>query len=234
MRSSRPPTISNSATAPMHRPCELRGLPLPGDELAIAYARDRDLLAAAVREAGALALTFFKGSPKQWAKGMSSVVCEADIAVDDFLRQRLAGNGYGWLSEETEDDPARLAVETVWIVDPIDGTRSYLAGRADWVVSAALAVQGRPVLGALYAPVSDELFLATAGGGATCNATPIAPNGGVGLDGAKIGAPKRVFEQLARANLNVNAMPRIGSLALRLPPLPAGGGGGGFCRGGGQ
>src|SRR4051812_19086808 len=111
--------------APMPRPCAWRASPLPVDEAPIALARERDLLTAAVREAGALALTFFKSSPRQWAKGETSVVCEADIAVDDFLRRRLAGGRYGWLSEETEDDPARLKTDTVWIVDPIDGTRSF-------------------------------------------------------------------------------------------------------------
>jgi len=191
---------------------------LPAADRVIDRAPERDLLAAAVREAGALALTTFRCSPKQWRKGASSVVCEADIAVDDFLRGRLAGSGHGyaWLSEETEDDPARLNANTVWIVDPIDGTRSYLACRPDWVVSAALAVDGRPVLAALYAPVTEELFLATAGGGATRNAVPIAASSGAGLTGAKIGGPKRMFERLGEINVPFSAMPRIGSLALRL------------------
>jgi myo-inositol-1(or 4)-monophosphatase len=180
--------------------------------------RERDLLATAVREAGALALKTFQNSPKQWAKGETSVVCEADIAVDLFLRERLlgAGSGYGWLSEETEDNAVRLNTARTWIVDPIDGTRSYLAGRPDWVISAALAVNGRPVLAALFAPVSEELFLATAGGGATRNAVAIAANPGQALDGAKVGAPKRIFDQLAELQIHVKAMPRIGSLALRL------------------
>jgi myo-inositol-1(or 4)-monophosphatase len=195
---------------------------LPVDDLAIDQARERDLLAAAVREAGALALTFFRTSPKQWPKGESSVVCEADIAVDDFLRRRLAREGYGWLSEETEDDPARLNASQVWIVDPIDGTRSYLAGRADWAVSAALVVAGRPVVAALFVPVSEELFLATAGGGSTCNAVPIKASAGDRLDGARIAGPKRMFDLLAQLKLNVDATPRIGSLALRIARVAQG------------
>jgi myo-inositol-1(or 4)-monophosphatase len=191
---------------------------LPAADRTIDRTRELDLLAAAVREAGALALTTFGASPKQWRKGESSVVCEADIAVDDFLRGRLAGSGhgYGWLSEETEDDPARLGASTVWIVDPIDGTRSYLAGRPDWVISAALAVDGRPVLAALFAPVTEELFLATAGGGATRNALPIGASSGDSLDGAKVGGPKRIFERLAELHIPVSPMPRLGSLALRI------------------
>jgi myo-inositol-1(or 4)-monophosphatase len=68
----------------------------------------RDRLAGAMREAGALALKTFRGEIKSWTKGASSPVSEADIAVDALLRERLlAIHDAGWLSEETEDDPAR-------------------------------------------------------------------------------------------------------------------------------
>src|SRR5436305_15030457 len=101
--------------------------------------RMRDQLVAAVREAGALALLTFRTALKSWIKGRSSPVTEADLAVDALLRERLlAVRPVGWLSEETEDDPARLAESEVWVVDPIDGTRAYLAGSSDWAVSAAL------------------------------------------------------------------------------------------------
>jgi myo-inositol-1(or 4)-monophosphatase len=130
----------------------------------------RDRLALAVREAGAVALRTFRRQPVSWIKGASSPVSEADLAVDALLRERLLSiRDAGWLSEETEDDPARLRREEVWIVDPIDGTRGYLAGLPDWVVAAALVRAGRPLVAALYAPVSDELFLSVAGEGATLN-----------------------------------------------------------------
>src|SRR5580693_10479262 len=108
------------------------------------------------------------GTPvKNWTKGESSPVSEADIAVDRLLYERLigAGSGFGWLSEESVDDPARLAARFVWIVDPIDGTRAYIAGLPEWVVSAALVDNGRPVAACLFAAVSDEFFSAIAGGG---------------------------------------------------------------------
>jgi myo-inositol-1(or 4)-monophosphatase len=178
----------------------------------------RDLLVDAVREAGALALKAFRGTIKQWAKGKSSVVCEVDLAVDKLLRDRLtgSGSGYAWLSEETEDNPVRLNAKTVWIVDPIDGTRSYLAGRVDWSVSAALAIDGRPVLAALFAPATEEFFLGTAGGGATLNGAPIAVNSTTGPMGPKVAGPKQFLKRLAETNANMVQMPRIGSLALRL------------------
>jgi myo-inositol-1(or 4)-monophosphatase len=172
-----------------------------------------------MREAGELARVTASRPLKHWTKGHDkSPVSEADIAVNDLLRTRLTAltPGAGWLSEETEDDPARLNAKTIWIVDPIDGTRSYLAGREDWAVSAALAVDGRPVLAALYAPATTEFFLAVAGEGATLNGAPIAANSGTGLAGAKVAGPKRFLEWLAEVDPQVVSMPRIGSLALRL------------------
>jgi myo-inositol-1(or 4)-monophosphatase len=201
---------------------------LPAGDPPTIGAGTRDLLVDAVREAGTLALQSFRGSIKQWAKGQSSVVCEVDLAVDKLLRERLTGgangsaNGIGWLSEETEDDPARLKARAVWIVDPIDGTRSYLAGREDWAVSAALAVDGRPVLAALFAPATAEFFLSVAGEGASLNGAPIAANPGTDFAGAKASGPKRFLTWLAELNPQVVPMPRIGSLALRLARVAQG------------
>ena len=179
--------------------------------------RDRERLAAAVKEAGAIALSFFREPLRSWTKGEGdSPVTEADIAANDLLHQRLVSAGDGWLSEESENDPTRLDARRVWVVDPIDGTRAFIAGREDWSVSAALVVDGRPVVAALYAPVTDELFLATAGGGATRNDAPIRASAGASLDGARIAGPKRMLERIAQHGPGIVAMPRVHSLALRL------------------
>src|SRR5207245_9350922 len=205
----------------MRRACAWRVSPLPADDIDRALVRDR--LAAAVREAGALALDMFRGRPASWIKGASSPVSEADLAVDALLRERLrAIHEAGWLSEETEDDPARLQRAEVWVVDPIDGTRAYLAGLADWVISAALVDAGRPVVAALYAPVTDELFLATAGGGATLNGAPIRTSSGDGLAGARFSGAKRRLDSLAAIEPRIETTPRIPSLALRLARVATG------------
>src|SRR5207302_10969575 len=122
-----------------------------------ATGRDAALLKDAVREAGALALSLFRTELKNWTKGASSPVSEADIRVNDLLETRLraATADYGWLSEESADNEARLDKNRVWIVDPIDGTRGYLAGREDWCVSVALVEQGSTVLAAVFAPATD-------------------------------------------------------------------------------
>jgi myo-inositol-1(or 4)-monophosphatase len=184
----------------------------------------RDRLAIIVREAGAMALTASKGDLKRWIKDGNSPVSEADIAVNDFLAARLPPlrPGAGWLSEETEDDLRRTDAGEVWVVDPIDGTRAYLDGRPDWAISIALVEQGRPSLAALYAPVTDELFLAVRGGGATLNGASIVATSGEGLDGARIAGPKRQLDLLSRLNPGVQPQPKIHSLAMRLARVGSG------------
>lgn len=178
---------------------------------------DAALLAATVREAGALALSMFRTELREWTKGASSPVSEADIAVNELIRARLqsATPGYGWLSEESVDDPARLDRRLVWIVDPIDGTRAYLAGREDWCVSVALIGDAKPLLAAVFAPVSGEFFFAARGGGAALNGVPIHASAGTRLDGAKVAGPKPLLEGLPLPP-GLRPEPRIGSLALRL------------------
>ena len=194
---------------------------MPVDDIDRALVRDR--LASAVREAGALALHMFRGRPASWIKGASSPVSEADLAVDALLRERLlAIRDAGWLSEETEDDPARLQRAEVWVVDPIDGTRAYLAGLAEWVIAAALVRFGRPLVAALYAPVSDELFLSVAGGGATLNGAPIRASTGDQLAGATFSGAKRRLDSLAAVEPRIVTAPRIPSLALRLARVATG------------
>jgi myo-inositol-1(or 4)-monophosphatase len=175
-------------------------------------------LASVVREAGAFARAASANPIKTWVKEHNSVVSEVDIAVDQLLKERLAAlvPEAGWLSEESEDDPARLAAPRLWIVDPIDGTRSFIAGRADWTISVALVEGGRPVVAGLYAPVSEELFLAVAGAGATRNGTPIKATAGGMIEGARIAGPRGFLDRLTKVVPAFVVLPRIQSLALRL------------------
>jgi len=187
---------------------------LPGSDSAAL----RGSLEAVMREAGDLARATVRGPFKRWTKGDDdSPVSEGDIAVNDLLRARLSAlaPGAGWLSEETEDLPDG-ALPLAWIVDPIDGTRAYISGRADWTISVALVEHGRPVLAALYAPVTDEMFLALRGAGAALNGAPITANRGETLERAKLAGPKRYLDTLAGFNAGILAQPKVHSLALRL------------------
>ena len=181
-------------------------------------ARDAALLRDSVREAGALALSLFRTELKNWTKGASSPVSEADIRVNDLLERRLrsATPDYGWLSEESVDDEQRLGKDLVWIVDPIDGTRGYLAGREDWCVSVALVEDAAPVLAAVFVPASDEFFFATRGQGAFLNDVPVRAAAGTELDFSRVAGPKPLVERLSPSGDDIVLHPRIGSLALRL------------------
>jgi len=162
-----------------------------------AWAADRALLEDAVREAGAIALGFFRGALQHWEKNPGDPVSEADHAVDDFLRRHLlaARPGYGWLSEETEDDPARLGRRRVFVVDPIDGTRSFIKRVPEFTICAAVVEDGRPAVGAVYNPATEEMFAATLGAGATLNGTPIRVSDRPGFAGARLLSGKRMFER---------------------------------------
>ncbi|HSI41835.1 MAG TPA: 3'(2'),5'-bisphosphate nucleotidase CysQ [Xanthobacteraceae bacterium] len=180
-------------------------------------------LAEAAVAAGALALDMFRGGVKSWSKHNDSPVTEADIAADRLLHARLTALAphYGWLSEESVDAPARLERRRLWIVDPIDGTRAFMAGGPDWAVAVALVEDGRPIACALYAPVTEELFVATRGGGATRNGQALRSSGRAQLEGARAAGPGPWLDHLAQA-AGVERAPRIRSLALRLARVATG------------
>jgi myo-inositol-1(or 4)-monophosphatase len=184
----------------------------------------RDRLATVVREAGEIALVSSKKPLKRWIKSGDSPVSEADIAVNDFLVTRLAALApqAGWLSEETEDDLVRTESGALWVVDPIDGTRAYLDGRADWTISVALVEDGRPSLAALYAPVTDEMFLGERGRGATLNGIRLRASAGDTLNGARLAGPQSYLNRLAQMSPQVLPHAKVHSLALRIAKVAAG------------
>jgi myo-inositol-1(or 4)-monophosphatase len=197
---------------------------LPVTEIPVTPAQHADRLVEAVRATGALTMTMFGSPVKQWIKGKNSPVCEADVEADLLLRQRLMGEtpDYGWLSEESTDDPARLAARRVWVVDPIDGTRGFIAGHPDWAISVALVEEGRPVVAALFAPATDELFLAVKGEGATRNGRALRASVGASLDGACIAGPQRRLERLSAIAPGIRPVVKIHSLALRIARVATG------------
>lgn len=193
--------------------------------MAASRADDLALLRAAADEAGALALGYFGHAQKTWTKGVDSIVGEADIAVDERLGAilRTARPDYGWLSEETADSPDRLGRRSVFVVDPIDGTRAFVAGRKEWTVSLAVVEDGRPVVGVLVAPALGESFHGVAGEGAFLNDAPIHVNAAGRLDGARYASSRRYAKAIAEATGLVTGDVRyIPSLAYRLAAVAAG------------
>jgi len=181
-------------------------------------------LTAVLREAGELARATARRPFKRWTKGAdASPVTEGDIVVNDFLHERLLKLvSAAWLSEESQDHVRDSASPLVWIVDPIDGTRSYISGRADWTISVALAEYGRPLIATVYAPVTDEIFVAVLGKGATLNGATIRVTPGETLVGAKFAGPKRYLDRLSDISPQIVAQPKIHSLALRIARVAQG------------
>jgi 3'(2'), 5'-bisphosphate nucleotidase len=124
------------------------------------------------REGGALVLRYLEarhtqGLPVQWKPG-DEPVTEADHAVNRLLVQRLhaAFPDDGLLTEELPDNGSRHAARYTWLVDPIDGTKDFIAGRPGFSVMIGRLLGGQPVLGVVYVPSTGELYLAEAGAGA--------------------------------------------------------------------
>lgn len=184
-------------------------------------AADLALIKDAATEAGRIALSFFGKSPEVWMKGGTSPVSEADYAADRYLHETLtaARPTYGWLSEEMTDDQERRTARRTFVVDPIDGTRAFLAGQPTWCVSVAIVEEGRPLAGVLDCPAKQELFMAVLGGGAMKNGRPVHVN--PPREPAFIAGPKSM---LASANLDrpVNRAPYIPSLAYRVAMVAEG------------
>lgn len=134
-------------------------------------------------------MQFWQKSPKVWDKdGDEGPVTEADIAVNDMLLQSLcaARPGYGWLSEEGPNDPSRCDCDHIFIIDPIDGTRAFIAGDRSFSHSLAVARQGRITAAVVYLPAKDRLYAATKDGPATVNGSPIQCSARIGIDGASL------------------------------------------------
>ena len=190
---------------------------------AATYSDDLELLRSSAVAAGIIASSFFRRDVKSWTKDNASPVSEADILVDRYLASSLlqARPDYGWLSEETADDPSRLDCERVFVVDPIDGTRGFLRGEDSWTVSLAVVENGIPVAGVVYAPARDEMYEAARGEGARLNAKPIKRSRRAGAP-PLIPAPGAVHQEMQAAGLHYTRGPAYPSLAYRLVQVATG------------
>jgi myo-inositol-1(or 4)-monophosphatase len=151
-------------------------------------ATDLALLLEAAEASARIAARHWGKSPDVWEKPGLGPFTQADLEIDAMLRAELraARPDYGWLSEETEDAPERLAAERVFIVDPIDGTRAFLARERSFAHALAVTERGRVIAGVVHLPMLDLTFAATEGGGATLNGEAIRPSGRRELPGARV------------------------------------------------
>ena len=197
----------------------------PKDTDTAAQSTDSTLLSRALDDAGAIALRHFRRDGKQWYKGPGQIVTEADIEVDAALHDLLIGArpADGWLSEERQDDGSRFRCRRVWMVDPIDGTRSFAEGVPEFTISVALVEGGTPVLASIFNPATEEHFQAVAGQGATLNGEPLIPSKQGAIDGAELLASSTEMRKRNwRQHMPAARFTTIGSLAYKLALVAAG------------
>lgn len=135
---------------------------------------------AAVK-AGEIILKYYKSDYKVQDKGQTKYytsynpVTTADNAANDYIKEIINGEfpDDGWFSEETADSPERLGKERVWIVDPLDGTKEFIVGVPNFVVSIAMVIDQTSRIGILYNPVTKELFSSIRGVGSWLNDEPV-------------------------------------------------------------
>ena len=186
-------------------------------------------LTAAARFGGETALEDFRlGAPTRATvsyKAGDSPVTSADLAVDRRLAEILRARfpDAGWLSEEGEDDLARLGQNRLIVLDPIDGTRAFMHGDPCWTVAIALVEAGRPIAGIVHAPALGETFAASIGRGATLNGVSIRAAQLASLEGAQVAGPRAAVAALAQAaGFRAEPAPKTPSLAYRLACVASG------------
>ena len=187
-----------------------------------AHIADLALLKSAALEAGRLAMRYFGKAHESWTKSGGSPVTEADLAVNTLLRETLmaARPGYGWLSEETDDDPALRVQKRIFVVDPIDGTRGFMDGDTRWSISLGIIENSRPVTAVLHAPALDLTYWAVTGHGAwrvyeSGGDEKLAVSSRTALSGGHIAGPRNWLRSRAFAALSVRSADYVPSLALR-------------------
>ena len=180
----------------------------------------------AAKEAGEVVMGYYRSGYDIHEKSTNNPVTTADLMANHRIREIIchAFPDDGWLSEETEDSPDRLAKSRVWVIDPIDGTEEFIAGIPEFAISIALVVEGTPVIGVLHNPATSELFYAYAGGGAFCNGAPIRCSPCQTLKQALMLVSQTEHRRGLLAGLVplVGEIQYIGSVAYKLAKLAAG------------
>lgn len=133
----------------------------------MSYQRELDVALAAARAAGEVVLRYYESNTGHWEKSEDNPLTLADLASDRVIAEHLraAFPDDAILSEETVDDPKRLANPRVWIVDPVDGTKEFTKRIPEFGVSIALTVRGEPVVGVILNPAAGSAVWASEGAG---------------------------------------------------------------------
>ena len=167
---------------------------------------------------------FIPGAMKVDFKRGDDPVTEADRAANGALRDILVRDGEGWLSEESADDLTRLKKTRVWVVDPIDGTREFIAGIPEWCVSIGLVENGQAIAGGICNPATGETFVGSLETGVALNGKEVCASHRKTLSGATVLASRSEvkrgeWERFRNGPFRIRPM---GSVAYKLARVAAG------------
>lgn len=186
--------------------------------------KEVEIAERAARAAGEIIMAFYGKDYRIRDKGKGNPVTTADLEANRELREIILGSfpQDGWLSEEDHDNLRRLNAARVWVVDPIDGTKEFIARIPQFAVSVGLVVDGRPVLGVVYNPVAVELYRAVKDCGGLLNGQPIHVSSREEVKGALLlvsrSEPRRKFVRFAETC----RLEPVGSIAYRLAKIASG------------
>ncbi len=177
------------------------------------------------QEAGTIIMEYFRAAFSVVDKSPDNPVTDADLAADHHLKIRLREllPEAGWLSEETADDPSRLARRFCWIVDPLDGTKEFVIGIPEFTVSVALVDGGKPLMGVIYNPATRETIYGQRKRGVWFNGEKAGVTGRTEFVGSSVDASrserKRGEFKPFEGQLKLQTM---GSIALKLARVASG------------
>jgi myo-inositol-1(or 4)-monophosphatase len=191
---------------------------------------DLEREAAAAREAaeaaGAVIARHAAGARKSWDKAEDSPVTLADLEANRAILAVLSRSfpGDAILSEETRDAPERARAERLWVVDPLDGTKEFIAGVPEFAVSIGLVIRGEPVVGVVQQPLTGELFWGVQGGGTWLGRTRLAVSAARRLEDCRVLSSRTEMGrgQLERQRGWFREVVPVGSAALKLAFVAAG------------
>jgi myo-inositol-1(or 4)-monophosphatase len=172
---------------------------------------DLERIAEALEAARSVLEAFTPGEVEARRKSGGDPVTEADLAINEALHRRLPRDGEGWLSEETADSDARLGLERVWVVDPLDGTKEFVSGIPEWCVSVGLVEGRKPTAGGICIPSRSLTVIGAVGHGVTVNGEPAGARRVDSLSGAEVLA--------SRSEVKRGEWERFGSAPFRVTPM---------------
>ncbi|MFQ5903364.1 MAG: 3'(2'),5'-bisphosphate nucleotidase CysQ [Candidatus Binatia bacterium] len=192
------------------------------------FSEELETAEKAAKEAGWIIMALYGKDYRIEEKGKGNPVTTADLEANRKIQEIIQGRypEDGWLSEEDRDDRKRLKASRVWVVDPMDGTKEFIAGVPQFAVSVGLVVEGHPMLGVVYNPVEEKLYRAVKGRGALLNDRPIHVSLREEVQGASLlvsrSEPRRRFQSFA----DICRLEPMGSIAYRLAKVAGGEGDG--------